>query len=271
MESVVSRHSPSFDADDSFNPVEIINPSGAGNFVLACEHASHYIPPQFNRLNLPEALLQSHIAWDPGALDVARRMSLLLDSPLVAQRVSRLIYDCNRAPMTDAAMPAVSEVHAIGGNAGLSEAQREERTRRYYAPFHSALSAVVERRLARPPPAAMLTVHSFSPVYKGVRRDLDIGLINDADSRFAERCFAFMRTDDAFTVRRNAPYSRSDGVTHTLAVQAVARGMLNVMIEIRNDWLESDGDRQNIAMLLSDYVRRVSDSFVDGDASPNGV
>ena len=100
--------------------VEVINAHATSDIVLVCEHASSFIPPEFHDLGLgPEARL-SHIAWDPGALEIARAMSALLDATLVVQRISRLVYDCNRPPEVAAAVPEVSEKYIVSGNAGLT-------------------------------------------------------------------------------------------------------------------------------------------------------
>ncbi|MGI9296426.1 MAG: N-formylglutamate amidohydrolase [Gammaproteobacteria bacterium] len=229
---------------------EVVNPAGTGRFVLACEHASNYIPPEMGGLGLNDGALQSHIAWDPGALDVAREMARRLDSPLAVQRVSRLVYDCNRAPLAAGAIPESSEIYRIPGNAGLSVVQRMRRERLFYEPFRAALAGVLDGRTAQFP--VVLTVHSFSPVYAGMRRDMDMGLIDHGDDRFALAMLGAMRERTRLVVRRNAPYCREDGVTHTLALHAVARGLLNVMIEVRNDLLAASEDRRAMAVLLAD-------------------
>ena len=73
-------------------------PHGASPVLIICEHASRTLPESFGDLGLSHEALSSHIAWDPGALAVARGMSASLDATLVYQRFSRLIYDCNRPP-----------------------------------------------------------------------------------------------------------------------------------------------------------------------------
>lgn len=240
----------------------VINPSGKGAFVLACEHASNYIPPEYDNLGLSADLQDSHIAWDPGAVEVAREMSALLDSPLVLQGVSRLVIDCNRSPMSDAATPAQSEIHPVPGNVGLSEDERRRRVRRYYEPFRELLSALLKEHAARGRLCALLTVHSFSPVYHGVRRDTGIGLIDHGDPRFADAVFA--RLDGAaegVAVRRNVPYSDSDGVTHTLSLHAKSHGLLHVMLEVRNDLITAAADQTRMARVLADAARRASEDF----------
>ncbi len=85
-------------ADGRRNHVRIENPDGAGPFVVICDHASNHIPDDLDSLGLSEQSKSMHIAWDPGALPVARDMARRLDAPLCWPDVSRLVIDCNRAP-----------------------------------------------------------------------------------------------------------------------------------------------------------------------------
>src|SRR5690606_20053280 len=91
-------------------PVAVDNPDGRGEVLLVCEHASKRLPERYGTLGLSDEALSSHIAWDPGALAVARLISRQLDAVLIHQRFSRLVYDCNRPPESPAAMPATSEI-----------------------------------------------------------------------------------------------------------------------------------------------------------------
>ena len=80
--------------------VEIVNRDGAGPVLLLCEHASRHIPQRYGGLGLDADAARSHAAWDPGARDLALELSQALDAPLVAARVSRLVYSgiFNRCP-----------------------------------------------------------------------------------------------------------------------------------------------------------------------------
>lgn len=242
----------------------MINPMGKGAFVLVCEHASNYIPPEYDGLGLSADLQDSHIAWDPGAVEVAQKMSALLDSPLVVQDVSRLVIDCNRPPMSDDATPVKSEIHPVPGNVGLSEAERRRRAQQYYEPFCTLLSELLKERLSRGQLHVLLTVHSFSPVYKRVRRDTGIGLIDHDDPRFADAIFTRLCDGAAgdVVVQRNAPYSQSDGVTHTLSLHAKSCGLLHVMIEIRNNLITSAGEQTAMAQQLAAAAQEALVEFV---------
>ncbi len=122
--------------------VELANAAGKAGLLLVCEHASNHIPDGFSKLGLDDEALKSHVAWDPGALSVAKAMSAALDAPLVATTVSRLVYDCNRAIEAKSAIPEKSETYNIPGNAGLSEEDRLARSKRYYQPFRKALTDI---------------------------------------------------------------------------------------------------------------------------------
>jgi len=231
--------------------VEVINPLGRGDFVLVCEHATNAIPDTFNNLGLSTAVLETHIAWDPGALSVAREMARLLDAPLVSPRVSRLVVDCNRAVDAPDAIPVRSETMDIPGNMELDDNQRRERFEQYSAPFHKALSACLDARASAPRPPVVLTVHSFTPVYAGVKRDVQLGILHDADTRFSDALLTAAEAGFSLVIRRNEPYGPRDGVTHTLVTHGILRGLLNAMVEIRNDLIASTDDRRTMAARLS--------------------
>ena len=249
------------------DPVELVNPTGRGGFVLVCEHAGNFIPPELRDLGLGPGLTTSHIAWDPGALPVARELSRILDAPLVAQRVSRLVYDCNRPPESDSAIPEVSEVHAVPGNRGLSPEARQDRVDRVYVPFHQALAAHLDARRAAGEEPVVVTVPSFTPVYKGVRRTLDVGILHDMDARFADAVLQRAGAEPGLAVRRNEPYGPADGVTHTLQRHALPRGLGNVMIEVRNDLIRNGAGQRAMAARLAGWLTAAQADLAGGPAS----
>lgn len=239
-------------------PVEVRNETGGGPFLLVCEHASNFIPPDYGTLGLDAAALQSHIAWDPGALPVAGELSRLLDAPLVAARISRLVYDCNRPPEAPSAMPEESEIYRIPGNAGLTPEARAARAESIYFPFRDTLARTIDSHEARDGAPAIVTLHSFTPVWRGVARAVEIGILHDDDSRLADAMLAIADEGDkgggGLVVRRNEPYGPRDGVTHTLREHALPRGLPNVMIEIRNDLIRTPADARTMAGRLAGWL-----------------
>ncbi len=265
MQAQASNEFPSTeDAAPSVNDVvEIINPSGAGNFLIVCEHASCFIPDKLGNLGLEGDILQSHIAWDPGALAVAKSLSKLLDSPLVAQRISRLVYDCNRPLNAASAIPEKSEIFDIPGNTGLAKTDRQERFERYYVPFRDAIRGIIEQKISEGLDPVILTIHSFTPIFGGVRRNVDIGIIHDNDSRLADTLLENFGADGAFVVRRNDPYGPQDGVTHSLVEHARRSGLLNVMFEIKNDLIGDEASQQAVARWISKRVAAALEALTE--------
>ena len=224
--------------------VEIINPDGAGRVVLLCEHASAFIPPYYDGLGLAEADRDSHAAWDPGARDLTVHLSQALDAPAVASTVSRLVYDCNRPPEAASAMPVKSELIEVPGNVDLSPEQRRLRTTTVYDPFCDAVARVLG---VRGPDTVLVTVHSFTPIYFGQPRAVEIGLLHDEDSRLVDLMLDHVDQVSGRRIERNEPYGPLDGVTHSLRLHAISRGLANVMIEVRNDLLRSDQQVATVA------------------------
>lgn len=229
----------------------VLNRYGRGPVLIVCEHASNHIPPRFADLGLPGALLNSHIAWDPGAQAVARHLSSAFDAPLVAGALSRLLFDCNRPPEAPDAIPTQSEGHIIPGNQNLSSADRAARVRNIHDPFRDTLSSALTRFQAAP---VIVTVHSFTPVYLGVTRDAQIGLIHDSDDRLARAMLTCAADHTDLTVALNDPYGPEDGVTHTLWTYALPDQLFNIMLEIRNDLIADAAAQATIARMLNDWI-----------------
>ena len=230
------------------SPFVLVNAQGVSPYVLVCEHAGNALPKKLGTLGLPVEDLQKHIAWDIGAEGVARLLSKLLDAPLALQRYSRLAYDCNRPPESDAAIPEMSETTVIPGNKNLSAADRMQRVQDIYRPFHAGLAHLLDERTCAGKSSSLVTIHSFTKTYKGKDRAVELGILFDRDSRIADKLIkGFPKTD----ARLNQPYGPRDGVMHTINLHAAPRGLKSVMIEIRNDLVASEREQNYWAQRLS--------------------
>lgn len=229
--------------------VAVENATAGSGVVLVCEHASSVLPAAADDLGLSPDALSSHIAWDPGALAVARGLAGRLDGVLVHQRFSRLLYDCNRPPESPAAIPEKSEIYEIPGNRDLTPAERYARTAAFYVPFHDRVAAEIARVETSGRRPVIVTVHSFTPVYFGKARAVEIGILHDTDARIADAMLDAAQ-GGSYRVERNSPYGPEDGVTHSLRLHAIPYGHPNVMIEVRND-LISDTVGQEV---MADYL-----------------
>ena len=230
------------------SPFIAVNEQGRSPFVLICEHASNTMPKTLGTLGLPESELTRHIAWDIGAEKVGRLLSRLMDAPLLLQRYSRLAYDCNRPPESPDSIPEMSELTAIPGNRKLSAEDRLARAREVYRPFHDGVSAVLDRRAAGGQQSLVVSIHSFTPVYKGKPRSVELGILHDRDTTLSSKLIKSFPNIDA---RLNEPYGPKDGVLHTLNLHGFTRGLQHAMIEIRNDLVSTERGQDEWAQRLS--------------------
>lgn len=233
-------------------PYSILPGPSSAQVIIVCEHASAAIPSALSDLGLSEDVRYSHIAWDPGALGVAEGLAKCLSAPLVQGTVSRLIYDLNRPPEAATAIPEWSEVFVVPGNHDLPPEARDNRVRGVYFPFRDALSEEISSRADQL--QLLVTVHSFTPIFKGKRRDVELGVLHGRDARFAEEMLRQKPDCCAFLTELNEPYSAADGVAHTLDTHGSDNALFNVMLEIRNDLIATHEQQSAWAEMLAPWL-----------------
>jgi predicted N-formylglutamate amidohydrolase len=139
------------------------NTDGASPVLLVCEHAANRIPRTLGTLDLDPSVLQSHVAWDPGAYEVALLLARSLDATLISSRFSRLVYDVNRPPDSPQAIRAASEIYDIPANQNLSAGERNARIEAIYRPFHDAIAERIEARAAKGRPSVLVRSTASRP------------------------------------------------------------------------------------------------------------
>ena len=145
-------------------------------------------------------------------------------------------------------MPSRSEVFDIPGNRNLTDKAKQQRIESCYEPFKNGVADILANHPVEP---VLVTIHSFTPVYHGEKRKVEVGILHDDDHRLAD---AILDVADGFQIERNQPYGPEDGVTHTLKLHGISNGLHNVMIEIRNDLLETDTQCQQLATHLERWL-----------------
>jgi len=231
-------------AADEPPPVLVYNADGRSPFLLVADHAGRLIPRALGRLGVAEADLRRHIAWDVGIAGLGRLLADALDATLIQQNYSRLVIDCNRPLDAETSIPDISEHTAIPGNVGLSGDAKTVRAGEIFWPYHQCIGAELERRRLTGRAAALIALHSFTPVFKGVARPWHAAVLYNRDPRFAHRLMALLNAEKEFTVGDNAPYAVSDVTDYTIPVHAERRGLHHVLIEIRQDLIaQEDGQR----------------------------
>ncbi|WP_296808945.1 N-formylglutamate amidohydrolase [Thiocapsa sp.] len=216
---------------------ELLNTTGAGSAVLVCDHASNRIPRRLGTLGLAPEQLADHIGWDPGAAEVAHRLSAHLDAPLVLSGYSRLVIDCNRPLANAASIAEQSAGVPVPGNLGLTAQARAVRVETLFRPYHEAIDRLLDARANRP--SLLLSIHSFTPVLDGDKRPWPVGVSHWRDRRFAALMLKALARRVDGVVGDNQPYPIEEAIDHTVPVHGERRGLHAVMIEIRNDGLRT--------------------------------
>ena len=239
-------------------PVEVVRPAGTSPFFLTCEHAGRAFPARLGTLGLAGPDLARHIAWDIGAAGVARALSARLDATLVLQRYSRLVVDCNRAPGAADFVVEVSEDTVIPGNQGLSEAAIDARAVEIFHPYHDCIHDLLEARATAGRLTVAVSVHTCTPVYRGVHRPWHIGVMYEHDDRLARGMLVVLSEEGeeaGLEVGDNQPYCMTSDKDYSMPRHGQGRGILHVGFEIRQDLVESEPAQREWAERMERVLR----------------
>ena len=233
---------------------EIVNPAGGTPLLFLCDHASNAIPEALARLGLDESILRLHVAWDIGAAEVARRLAARFDAPLVLSGYSRLVVDCNRRPGHPASIPAESDGVTIPGNRRLDDDAVERRRAACFQPYHDAIDRMLAGFAARGVVPAVLSVHSFTPVFGGATRPWHAGVLWNRDPRIPTPLLAALRADPRIVVGDNEPYDARDDHGYSMKRHAEAAGLPHALIEIRQDLIDTRHGAEDWAYRIGDAL-----------------
>jgi predicted N-formylglutamate amidohydrolase len=221
------------------HPVEIIPGSVASGVLILCDHASNAVPEDLGDLGLPATEFRRHIAYDIGAAAVTRSLARRLGAPAILTQFSRLIIDPNRGRDDPTLVMRLSDGAVVPGNAHVDDAEVQSRIGRFYDPYDAAITEAIDRALRDGHPPVVVTVHSFTPIWRGWPRPWHVGILWDADDRFARPLLQGLEAEDGLVVGDNEPY---DGALagDTVDRHATVRGLSNALIEIRQDLIATD-------------------------------
>lgn len=221
----------------------IVNRGINDNCLVICDHASSRIPKKYNDLGLNKETIASHRAYDIGASDVAIQLSSKLQCTLIMTNFSRLLIDPNRGKDDPTLIPKLSENIKIIGNSKINLIEeckeRSERINNFYLPYHEAIKKFISESLGKGKVPKILSIHSFTPIWKGKKREIDVGILWDRDDRLSS---IFLNSLHGIKIGDNKPYNgrlKND----TLYQHGTLTGLPHVLIEIRQDLLKDYKER----------------------------
>lgn len=232
-------------------PFEVQGRAGRSSFFVICDHAGRLLPRGLGGLGLSEMELARHVAWDIGALGVARKLGAALDACVVWQRYSRLVIDCNRPPGAADSIVKRSESTDVPGNQDLGPGDAEARASEIFRPYHDEIRRALDQRAAEGRPTLLVSVHSFTPVFLQDARPWHAGVLYGPDARLARPVLQALRAEGDLVVGDNEPYAVGPLTDFSVNHHGEARGIRYVELEIRQDLIADEVGQQAWAERLA--------------------
>ncbi|MFN4011982.1 MAG: N-formylglutamate amidohydrolase [Pannonibacter sp.] len=228
----------------------------AGGLLLLCDHARNSIPPEFGDLGVPAPQLERHIAYDIGGRPLTLELARRLAAPAVMTTYSRLLIDPNRGEDDPTIVMRLSDGAVVPGNAKIGSAERQERIERYHRPYHDLITRTLDEMTALAPPPVIVSIHSYTPVWRGSPRPWHAAVLWDSDPRAVHPVIDGLRADPAIVVGDNEPY---DGAlkNDTMYRHGTQRGLAHVLIEVRQDLIADEAGVQAWADRLEPILARL--------------
>jgi predicted N-formylglutamate amidohydrolase len=221
------------------------------SLVITCEHAGNEVPDEYSHLFSNFEVLNSHRGWDPGALEVAEYMSRATGAASFTFKITRLLIELNRSLESDALFSEFST--------GLDHTAKQKLIKQYYVPYRKGVEQAID--ITRKP-ATHLSIHTFTPVFNGVTRTTDIGILFDP-SRNGETNFSVLLLSQlkaalpGLVIEFNKPYAGiDDGFTTYLRSKFNDEDYSGIEIEISQKYAGTE-NIHTIAKALTDAVQRL--------------
>ena len=224
--------------------------SGRARVAFTCEHAAQTMP---SGLAWPEAdlrLVDTHWAYDLGAAELTRELARAAGAAAVLSNFSRLVVDPNRPEDSDTLFRQHAEGLPVLLNQDVSAQDRNHRLTKCYRPYHEA----VDETLSAGPELAF-SVHSFTPLYEGEPRTLEVGVLFDESEDEAVELTRVLR-DAGFRTELNEPYSGKLGLMYCIDRHARTHGMPSLELEVRQDLAVDPAVRARLVKALTSYFAK---------------
>jgi predicted N-formylglutamate amidohydrolase len=228
--------------------------SGANlrGLLFACDHASRALPAPYGLLGMDPDLLSTHIASDIGAAEVTRTLAAHFAAPAVLARWSRLLIDLNRGEDDPTLVMKLSDGSIVPGNRSADATEVASRIARFHAPYHARIASEISRLAVSGTIPVLISMHSFTPAWKGRARPWEVGVLWDRDARLAKPLMAQL-ADAGFVVGDNEPYS-GELENDCMYRHGTMNGLPHVLIEIRQDLISDDASARTFAARLAPVI-----------------
>ena len=209
------------------------------SILLLCDHATNRVPSYVGDLGLSEADMNRHIAYDVGAEGVTRALAQRLRAPALFSTFSRLVIDPNRGEDDPTLIMKLYDGSIIPGNRQADGAEATRRLDLFHRPYHGAITSAIDSALGAGVEPRIVSIHSFTPGLRGrPPRPWHVGVLWDRDERLSRPLITRLQAERDLCVGDNEPYS-GQLAEDCLNRHGTKRGLPHVLIEIRNDLIET--------------------------------
>lgn len=244
-----------------FSAFEVIEGSLDLGLLILADHATNRLPPLYGNLGLDRSAFGRHIAYDIGVEPLTRALAAKLGAPAVMSCFSRLLIDPNRGEDDPTLIMKISDGAIIPRNYPMTAEEADFRLTHFHRPYHDAVAGMIariENATGRAP--LVMSMHSFTPIWKATVRPWHAGILWDSDARVARPLIDALAAMPGITCGDNEPY---DGALRgdTMYRHCMKRGIPHALIEIRQDLIaDEDG--------VAEWTERLAPVFGRLNAEP---
>jgi predicted N-formylglutamate amidohydrolase len=206
------------------------------DIVITCEHATNELPEDYSWTENDRTFFaDDHWGYDPGALDVAMDLAKELKCVLVYSLYSRLLVDVNRNVAADTLFRTNGDNRFVDLNMNLTYEDEQERIKKYHHSYYNAIREVS----VKIDPTYIFSVHSFTPLYEGQPRTLEIGVLISYSDELGKKVFDEINKKSEYNIAMNEPYDGKQGLNtvDTLLFAKYPVRRQGIEFEFRNDIL----------------------------------
>ncbi|MBD3224892.1 MAG: N-formylglutamate amidohydrolase [Caldithrix sp.] len=231
--------------------------------LISCEHAGMDVPQKYTPLFAGhKSILHTHRGYDLGALLLAKHMAKALNGTLFYTPITRLLVDVNRSLRRRTLFSEYTKP--------LATWDKQSILNTYYHPYRERVHQAIKNKVNEDGQVLHIAVHSFTPVWKGAKRDVDIGLLYNPQRGIEKSCAVswrkeILRLQPQWKVRMNQPYrGKPGGLCATMRREWGDSSYAGFELEINQNFVLSGDKRweqlkkiviQSVEKILSDFEK----------------
>ena len=219
-------------SEDSF---VVLNEKSTYPLIITAEHASNFVPDEYNNLGLNNDELSRHIARDKGVREIVEIMAKKLNCFSIMGKYSRLLIDLNRRETEKELILEISDGTIIPSNQNVDAQEKEKRLNKYYRNYYQKIGNQINYLKSIGKKPLIFSIHSYTPQLKGGDyRPWNAGVLYHKSTNLADFMYKKLQNTDKI-VGENVPYDLRKYNTGAVILCGEEKGLDYALIEIRDD------------------------------------